>query len=267
MEINSLSGHIDENIIALAHRMADAAGDILRRAARSPLRIDMKADASPVTEIDREVETALRQLIEHNYPQHGIVGEEYDDVRPEAAYQWVLDPIDGTRSFIAGYHTFATLIALIKNGTPVLGVIDQPVLRERWIGIIGESTRFNGQAIHIHKPTKLKQAIVATTSTAYFTPHQAELFTRLRQSCSDGVLGGDAYAYAMLAMNRLDLVVDAGMKPYDFCALIPVIQGAGGIITDWSGQTLSLSSDGTVIAAANRDLHTQALSMLRPAAI
>lgn len=246
---------MDKAMIALAEKLADAAGDILRGAFRAPVSIERKADASPVTQADRAVETAMRALIEQHYHEHGIVGEEFGNVRPDAPYQWVLDPIDGTRAFMAGYPTFTTLIALVQNGIPVLGIIDQPIMRERWLGITGEPTTLNGKPVHTSKRQTLADCIIATTSAPYyFDKAQTSAFDKLRSQCAHTVIGGDGYGYAMLASGRIDLFVDVGLKPYDFCALKPVIEGAGGVITDWNGQPLTLKSDGRVIAAANAEL-------------
>lgn len=243
--------------------MADAAGDILRRYYRSPLLIDYKDDASPVTRADREVETALRAMIEAHFPGHGIVGEEFGNIRADADYQWVIDPIDGTRGFICGYPLFTTLIALLHKGVPLLGVIDQPITRERWVGMAGEASMLNFKIIETRDCRLLKEAVMATTSTDYFTPQQAGCVANLRGQCAGSALGGDAYAYAMLACGHVDIVVDAGMKPYDFCALRPVVEGAGGVITDWQGNPLTLTSDGNVLAAATQELHGLALSLLQ----
>jgi inositol-phosphate phosphatase/L-galactose 1-phosphate phosphatase/histidinol-phosphatase len=253
---------VDPAYIALAHRLADSAGSILRRIYRMPLAIEIKKDASPVTAADRSVETAMRDLITAQYPEHGIVGEEFGNVNPQAELQWVLDPIDGTRSFIAGYPLFTTLIALTHKGAPILGVIDQPVLGERWVGAGGIATLFNGKTTQTRRCIKPENAVLATTSTDYFTPRQAQSFGTLRRQCGSSVPGGDAYAYAMLAGGQIDIVVDAGMKPYDYCCLKPVIEGAGGIITDWNGRPLTLSSDGSVLAAATGELHKAALAVL-----
>ncbi len=227
-----------------------------------PMVIDIKGDASPVTIADRSVENALRDFIEAQYPDHGIIGEEFGSIRPEARYQWVIDPIDGTRSFIAGYPLFTTLISLTYHGTPVLGLIDQPISGERWVGAYGIESVLNGESVRTRGCTELSKAVIATTSIDYFTPEQSQQFKKLRSSCANGVLGGDAYAYAMLASGQIDIVVDAGMKPYDYCALKPVIEGAGGLITDWKGQPLTIHSDGSVLAAASKELHQAALAKI-----
>jgi inositol-phosphate phosphatase / L-galactose 1-phosphate phosphatase / histidinol-phosphatase len=257
----------DNRELALAQHLADEAGKILRRHWRTGLNVEQKADASPVTLADRECEEHLRTLIEKAFPDHGIIGEEHGNLRSDALSQWVIDPIDGTRSFIAGYPIFATLIALTKDGVPVVGIIDQPITRERWTGVKGDSATCNGEPVTASRTQSLTQAVIATTSTYYFTQEEAALFATFKHQCAQTVLGGDAYAYAMLASGQLDIVIDAGMKPYDFCALVPVIEGAGGIITDWNGAALTPASAGRVIACANEKLHEQALKLIQSATI
>lgn len=248
--------------MTLAQRMADDAGTILRQYFKAALKVDQKADSSPVTLADREVESTLRVLIENHYPEHGIVGEEFGNVRSESVYQWVIDPIDGTRAFIEGTPTFTTLIALVMNRLPILGIIDNPITKERWTGVLQQNSQCNGKRIKTSNITTMEGARLATTSMDYFTKVQVLQFDQLKRQVANVTFGGDAYAYAKLASGDMDIVVDAGMKPYDFCALPPVIEGAGGIITDWEGNPLSLASDGRVLAAANQELHAQALVIL-----
>jgi inositol-phosphate phosphatase/L-galactose 1-phosphate phosphatase/histidinol-phosphatase len=253
-------------MVALAQRMADAAGDIARRYFQKQLAVEQKADASPVTQADREIEAAIRKLIEAEYPEHGIIGEEFGNVRPDAAFQWVLDPIDGTRAFIAGQPTFTTLIALAKDGVPMLGVIDQPISRERWVGVTGQPTILNGKPATTSQCNALEKARVGTTSAPnYFKPAEAAAFEEVRKKCAQTIMGGDGYGYARLASGQMDLFIDASLKSYDFCALVPVVEGAGGIITDWAGKPLTTRSDGRVIAAASKALHAEALTFLQSA--
>ena len=249
--------------VQFAHRLADTAGDVARRHFRSTLSVTEKADKSPVTKADREIESAMAALIERQFPDHGIFGEEHGRRNESADYQWVLDPIDGTRAFIAGYPLFTTLIALTKDGDPLLGIIDQPINRERWVGVADEKTICNNQPVSTRNTQTLAQAVIATTSTyGYFSPPEAKAFESLRRQCGQTVPGGDAYAYAMLANGRIDIVVDANLKPYDFCALKTVIEGAGGAITDWKGNPVTIASGGRIVAAANLKLHRQALAIL-----
>ncbi len=257
---------VDNRIVEFAHQMADAAGDVIRRYWRTAVPVDRKSDASPVTLADREVESAMRKLIEAHYPEHGIFGEEHGKVREQAAYQWVLDPIDGTRAFIAGYPTFTTLIALAHNGVPMVGVVDQAIMRERWTGIAGQKSTLNKKTIATRHCTELKHAAIATTSAPYyFSDAQTATFDRLRKQCAQTIIGGDGYGYAMLASGQIDIFVDACLKPYDFCAHKTIIEGAGGVITDWYGKPLTIESDGNVIAAATKELHQQALTILSAA--
>lgn len=253
---------ISPQMLTLAKHVADVAGDLLRGYFRTPVPIEAKADLSPVTHADRVVESALRKLIEAQFPDHGIIGEEYGSNGKPSPYQWVIDPIDGTKSFMAGYPLFTTLIALTYEQVPVLGLIDQPINKERWFGAYGEPTTCNQSPINTRAIASLPETILSTTSTYYFSEDEREVFERLRKACGNVILGGDSYAYAMLASGQIDLVVDAGLKPFDFCALRPVIEGAGGIITDWAGKSLTTASDGRVIAAANRTIHQAALGYL-----
>lgn len=251
-----------DELLSFAHELADAAGISLLRHFRRPLTPERKADASPVTIADRQAEEAMRALIHIRFPRHGIYGEEGERVNPEAPLQWVLDPIDGTRAYMAGYPTFTTLIALCDKGVPVLGIIDQPFLKERWTGAPGHPTLFNGKPARTAPSVELAQATLATTSTDYFTPAEREAFAAISAQALSTLHGGDAYAYAMLASGNLHAVADAALKPYDFCALSPIIEGAGGTITDWRGQPLTLESDGRVLAACNTELHKAALAMV-----
>jgi inositol-phosphate phosphatase/L-galactose 1-phosphate phosphatase/histidinol-phosphatase len=248
----------------LAERLADAAGAIARRYFRQPFAIEDKPDRTPVTVADREAEAAMRALIEARFPADGILGEEHGAIRSDASRLWVLDPIDGTKSFIAGIPLFGTLIALVENGTPVLGVIDQPVLRERWIGRSGQPTHLNGAPVRTRNCATLAAASLYATSPDMFDADRAA-FERLKDSVKVARFGADCYAYAQLTSGFIDLVVEADLKPYDYCALVPVIEGAGGSITDWHGKPLGLSSDGRVVAAGDPALAAKARALLTAA--
>ena len=234
--------------LVLASALADAAGAAIRPFFRARFEIEDKADTSPVTEADRAAELAMRRLIEAERPGDGIIGEDYGTIRPEAGRQWVLDPIDGTRSFIAGRPIFGTLIALMQDGWPVLGVIDQPVSGERWIGAMGRPTLLNGRTVRSRGCRSLDQAILATTGPQYFPGHTAEHFSILGGQCRDTIWGGDCFNYALLASGHVDIVVEAGLKLHDIAALVPVVEGAGGRMCDWAGDPLTDASDGKVIA-------------------
>ncbi|HEV8026962.1 MAG TPA: histidinol-phosphatase [Stellaceae bacterium] len=241
--------------LALAEALADAAGPIIRSYFRRKIAVDDKPDATPVTIADRESEAAMRALIEDRFPEHGIIGEEHGRTRADAEYVWVLDPIDGTKSFISGIPLFGTLIALVHCGRPVIGVIDQPVLRERWVGATGRATMLNGTPVRTRPCPALAQAtLFCTAPHAMFTGADAAAFARLSGAVKLLRTGADCYAYALIASGFIDLVVEAGLKPYDYAALVPVIEGAGGVLTDWQGHALDLGSDGRVIAAGDPGL-------------
>lgn len=239
---------------ALAHALADAAGAAIRPWFRAEHGLEYKADDSPVTRADREAEAAMRAIIERECPADGIIGEEYGNTREGAARQWVLDPIDGTRSFVAGRPIFGTLIALMEDGVPVLGVIDQCITGERWIGAAGQPTLFNGKPCRTRACEKLSDTIMATTSPAAFPAEDWPRFEALIPQVRDVVWGGDCYNYGLLALGHIDLVVEAGLKLHDWAALVPVVEGAGGAVRDWSGERLTMESDGRVMAAGDNSL-------------
>ena len=248
--------------LRIAHSLADAAGEILRRYFRTPVAVDVKPDDSPVTAADREAEAAIREILSSRRPADGVVGEEFGSENADAEFVWVVDPIDGTRSFIAGRPIFGTLIAVLSGGVPVLGVIDQPVAGERWTGCFGGGALLNDVPISTRACAKLADGLLATTSPHLFASGKMERFRRIESRARHAIYGGDCYNYGLLAAGHLDAVVESGLKPYDFCALAPIVREAGGRITDWSGEPLSLSSNGDVVAAGDARLHAEALSLL-----
>ncbi|MGE3747775.1 MAG: histidinol-phosphatase [Sphingomonadaceae bacterium] len=248
--------------ITLAARLADAAGAAIRPLFRARYSIETKADASPVTEADRAAEAAIRGILEEVRPDDGIIGEEYGATREHAERRWVIDPIDGTRSFVTGRPIFGTLIALIEGATPVLGIIDQPILRERWIGARGKPTLFNGHPVRTRDCATLAQAHLGTTSPYLFDAATRPGFEAVAAASGNLVLGGDCYSYGMVALGQLDLVIESGLKLHDFAALVPIVEGAGGRMCDWRGDALGASSDGRVIAAGDPRLIDEILPLL-----
>ena len=236
--------------IALAHRLADTARAAIVPHFRSGLSSERKDDASPVTIADRAAEEAMRRILTAEVPRDGIAGEEFGYSAGATGRQWVLDPIDGTTGFLAGRPLFGTLIALLVDGWPVLGVIDQPILRERWLGVSGKPTTLNGQPVRTRACRELAEASIATTGPHYFDDHDGEHFMALAAKTDHRrmVMGGDCYNYAMLAIGQLDVVCEAGLKLHDWAALVPVVEGAGGTMADWNGDPLHAASDGHVIA-------------------
>ena len=256
----SLPAHAE--LIAFANRLADASGEVIRQYFRQPVGIEQKQDSSPVTDADRAAERALRALLEERFPEHGIYGEEYGQ-RMGERYTWVLDPIDGTKSFINGMPTFGTLIALLDGADPVLGIIDAPMLKERWVGAAGQPTEYNGSPCRTRARDNLAEAYMLSTSIDMFQGRQLEQYEALSRRIRVRRFGGDCYAYGLLAMGFVDIVIEASMEPYDFLAMPPVVAQAGGVISDWEGKPLDLNSPGTVLAAASPELHGQALEVLR----
>jgi myo-inositol-1(or 4)-monophosphatase len=240
--------------LSVAEAAADLAGAAIRPLFRSALLVEAKGDASPVTEADRAAERAIRDLLAARLPGHGVIGEEYGDQDPGAEWVWVLDPIDGTRAFVTGRPLFGTLIGLLHRGVPVLGIIDQPVTGERWIGLAGQPTCFRsamGGTPRCRPCATLAEAELSCTSPDMFDAATAPRFGRVKAAARRTTWGGDCYAYGLLALGLVDVVVDATMKPWDWAALVPVIEGAGGRCTDWAGRPLRLEGDGTVLAVGD----------------
>ena len=251
-----------DELLTFAGRLAEASGPVIRRYFRTPVSVEDKADASPVTVADRESELALRALIEREFPDHGIVGEEHGASRPGASHQWIIDPTDGTKAFITGKPMFGTLVALLRDGEPILGLIDQPVSGERWLGAAGHVTTFNGKPARVRACPELAKAVVNSTHPDMFRKPGADRFWQVASVSKLTLWGGDCYAYGLLAIGHIDLVIEYGLKLYDFAALVPVIRGAGGAMSDWKGKPLNGASQGDVIAAGDERTLRQALDRL-----
>lgn len=265
---------VPADFVAAAEAAADLAGGIIRPLFRSALLVEAKGDASPVTEADRAAERALRAHFTERFPTHGVMGEEYGTERGDSEYLWVLDPIDGTRAFLTGRPLFGTLIGLLHHGKPILGLIDQPVTGERWVGVSGQPTRFtsplgggngggNGGGTAACRPcASLATAELSCTSPEIFDAADTIRFERVRRAARRVTWGGDCYAYGLVALGLVDAVVEGTLKPWDWAALVPVIEGAGGRMTDWQGQTLTLDSAGEVIAVGDAALLPEIVSLL-----
>ncbi len=257
-----MSENCPAHLIAMAERLVDASGAVVRRYFRSSLAITDKGDLSPVTVADREAESIIRTIITAQRPGDGVIGEEYGEKNPDAEYVWVIDPIDGTKAFITGRPTFVTLVALLHRGRPILGIIDQPVVADRWIGALGRATTHNGAAAKVRPCATLASAMLGTTTPDLFSGTDADGFRRVAAAAKFTVYGGDGYAYGLLASGFQDIVVEANLKLYDFAALAPIIAGAGGTMTDWHGRPLDTNSDGRVVAAGDARVHAEALAAL-----
>jgi histidinol phosphatase-like enzyme (inositol monophosphatase family) len=248
-------GWIDD-AARIAHRLADAAAAEIAPRFRRNIPVEQKADITPVTEADRAAERAIRAILATERPDDGIAGEEYGVAAGRSGFTWVIDPIDGTKAFMTGRATFATLIALLDGDTPVLGVIDQPILRDRWVGMTGRRTTLNGVEIRTRACPDVASAIFSTTDPNLFPAADADAYRRISAAAGIRTYGGDGFAYGLLAAGWIDIVLESGLKLHDFAALAPVVEGAGGVITDWSGDRLRRGSDGRVLAAGAAALHS-----------
>ncbi len=255
-----------ETWIAAAEAAADVAGAVIRPLFRSAIPADTKSDRSPVTIADRSAEQAMRAVLSERLPDHGILGEEFGLDRPGARLRWVLDPIDGTRAFITGRPTFGTLIALLDEDRPLVGIIDQPITGERWIGALDRPTSFHGPLggrAGCRPCARIGDAELSATSPEMFGPSDSPRFQRLRSAVRRNYWGGDCYAYGLLALGHIDIVAEADLKIWDWAPLSLVIEGAGGRVTDWQGRALRPDGDGRVIAVGDPALLDQAVALLR----
>ncbi len=254
-------------LLATAEEAADAARHAILPFFRTPgLGAEQKSDLSPVTLADRAAEQAMRRVIEDRVPEDGILGEEFGLARAGARRRWLLDPIDGTRAFLTGRPLFATLIALLEDGVPILGVMDQPVTGERWIGIRGETTRFSGPlggTVGTRRCPALGDAELSATTPAMFaTPSTRAAFGRLDDAVRRVTWGGDAYAYGLLALGLIDVVCENGLKPWDWGALVPIVEGAGGRIARWNGGPFPAEGSTDVLAVGDPGLFGTAAKRL-----
>ena len=251
-----------KELLSFAETLADASRAMLVEAARRSYRGEMKSDGSPVTPIDRAVEKRLREMIAEAYPDHGIAGEEHGESNLENSHVWVLDPIDGTLPFLAGLPVYGTLIALLRDGVPVIGVIDMPATAERWVGAPGAPTTRNGVATRVRPCENLSEALLSTSNIDFYGDDDLPALERLKAATRWTVYGGSCMAYAQIASGRIDVGVDVAFDVFDYLALAPIIAGAGGVITDWQGNPLPLASGDRLIAAGDRRAHTAALAVL-----
>ncbi len=254
-----------ESRSVFAHQMADAAGEVILKYFRRSFDVEDKADTSPVTQADKNSETVMRDLIEQYFPDDGIIGEEFGEKNKDAEFVWVLDPIDGTKSFISGVPLFGTLIALLYCGNPVLGLINQPYTKERWVGVQGKPTTFNGNAVKTRPCTDLSRATLLSTADKQMFADEKDKhsFEKLLNKVKTARFSTDCYGYALLSMGSADIVCEADMKLYDYAALIPIVCGAGGVMTNWRGDDLFETKDTHILAAGDPRLQpvlTEALN-------
>lgn len=259
---------ITTEIIDFANHLADLSAVTIKKYFRKNFGEQNKRNNTPVTIADQETEKVIREAIRKKFPTHGIIGEEMDDTDLEADYKWVIDPIDGTTSFVIGKPIFGTLIALTYKDIPVLGIINQPITGERWLGIEGAKTKLNNKIIKTRKCENFSDAILCTTSPAFFKGINRKIFkvisSKTKYQKFEGVIyGGDCYLFGLLALGLVDIIIEYGLNNYDYMALVPVVKSAGGVITDWKGEELNLKSNGMVLACGDAVLHKKIVKLIK----
>ncbi len=248
-----------DDLLRHATEMAHIAAEAARGYFRGRLGIEFKADESPVTQADRGIETRVRAYLGRHCPDHGIYGEEQGKSGLDRRHVWVIDPIDGTRSFLSGHPLFGFLLGHLIEGTPRIGLIGMPALGETYVGLPEQGASRDGQAIRVSRQTDPDRAILYVNEPERLYRDQPRVFDRLLRFGQTRRFGYDCYQYALLAAGHVDAVVDYGLEPYDFLPVLPVVQAAGGVMTDWDGAPLTLHSSGRVIAAATPELHAALL--------
>lgn len=258
-----------KDLLALAHDLADQSRAVIRPQFRRTMAVANKAGVDafdPVTKADRAAERVIKRAIRARAPEHGIVGEEYGSERPDAPFQWVIDPIDGTRSFITGTPMWGTLIGLLHEAAPVLGLMDQPFTGERFWAAEKASYALEAggkpRRIRTRACPRIADALIMTTSPEMFEPGvEADGFQRVKREARMTRYGGDCYAYCLLASGFVDLVIETGLKSYDVVALIPIVERAGGRMTTWDGRPAT--DGGRIIASGDPALHERVIKMLK----
>ena len=239
-----------------------AAETIPKRFFRQGVDIVQKADESPVTVADRTTEDYIRKAIAQRFPDHGIIGEEFAETETDTAFQWIIDPIDGTRAFISGMPLYGMLVALLQDGAPVLGVVRMPALGEVYASD-GATATLNGETLGVAATERLADAMVYINEADKMMRDVPDVFSRLNAAGRDRRYAYDCYPHALVAAGHVDACVDFDLKPYDYLPLVPIVRAAGGVISDWDGQPLGLHSDGRVVSAATPTLHRELLDLLQ----
>lgn len=250
-----------QEFLELSSELAEAAGVVARQYYRQPFDVETKSDSSPVTIADKTIEAKLREMLESSRPDDGIFGEEYDRKPSRSGLTWVIDPIDGTKSFMVGRPTFGTLIGLWEGDTPLLGIIDQPISNERWIGGKGLPATLNGAPVKTRACSDISLAVSGSTTPAMYD-HTGPVYEAFEKTGRAMIWGGDCYMYGLLACGFMDIIIEASLKPYDYAAVVPIIQSAGGVMTDWQGRALTLESSGEILACGDKTLHEAALKLI-----
>jgi len=251
-----------QEYVEFANTLADEASKISMQYFRTKLSIDQKNDMSPVTIADQNTEIKIREMINKKYPNHGILGEEFEAIKPDSEFVWVIDPIDGTRSFIAGHKDFGNLIALTQNNNPILGIINCPAHQERWVGIINKETTMNNNVVKTSNTSLINESHFCTSGLYLEDDHFKKSCDKIINKTKYYRLGGDCYMYGMVASGLIEIVLEDTLKTHDYMALIPVIEGAGGVVTDKYGNPVTINSEGSIVASANKSLHNQIIDII-----
>lgn len=251
-----------KDFLDFAEKLADVSRIMLLAAAKVTPELSIKSDNSYVTTADKAVELKLREMIGEAFPTHGILGEEFDNINVDSEFVWVLDPIDGTAPFIAGIPVYGTLIALACNGKPFIGVMDHPATSERWTGVAGKFAKLNGNPVSVKSCEGLNTAFVTCSNPDFMTKAEQVSFAEIRKVVPYVQYGGSCYAYGVLASGRTDIAIDSGLESFDVFASAAVIQGAGGYLTDWSGNEIDLQTSGQFIAAGDKNCLNAAIRIL-----
>jgi inositol-phosphate phosphatase/L-galactose 1-phosphate phosphatase/histidinol-phosphatase len=254
---------IPQQLIKLANKCADASGKIIKKYFRKKIKINLKKDNTPFTKADIEAEKIIRELILKQEPNCGFVGEETGTINMNREYCWVVDPLDGTKSFITGKPTFGTLIGLLKNNKPVLGILNQPILNERWVGIAGVETKYNNKKVRVRKCKSIKGAKMYATSPMMFQGRNKKIYKNVRAKIGECLFGADCYSHGLMSLGFVDVILEANLKPWDYIASASIISGAGGKITDWNDNDLNLQSDGRILATGDSNIHKQIIKIIQ----
>lgn len=258
---------LHDGLITAASAFADISRAMLRDTIGTRPEGEVKPDRTLVTALDKGIELRLREEITARFPDHGIWGEEYGRLNPEAEFQWILDPIDGTAPFIAGIPVYGTLIAVARGGVPIVGLIDLPATEDRWIGATGQQTLHNGRPCLVRACDSLSGAMMTVSSPDFFADNERPALDALRAATHWRIYGGACMSYGLLASGRTDLAFDTKFQIYDYACFRPIIEGAGGIITDWDGRPLTLASGPRILAAGSAERHTEALGIIHKSLI
>ncbi|MGO4737338.1 inositol monophosphatase family protein [Bosea sp. 2KB_26] len=252
----------EDSWLAFAWQLAQESGSILREAATVRPDVEVKPDRSFVTALDARIERRLRERIADRFPSHGIIGEEEASANSDADLVWVLDPIDGTAAFIAGLPVYGTLIALMREGEPIIGIIDHPVTGDRWIGVKGRPTLHNGTPCRTRACGALDEAILSASNPDFFDDEERPALDAMRAATAWRIWGGACMSFGLLASGRTDAAFDTRMKLWDFAPFRPIIEGAGGVITDWEGQPLTHKTGKRIMAAGDPERHREMLRLV-----